>query len=206
MAGASANSGNHRRYVPGPPQLAGFVLAGGESRRMGRDKALLEIDGQPLVERIALRVKEAAGSVVIVGDPEKYASLGFPVVPDRIAGLGPLGGLLTALEESQAEWNLMVACDMPAIKANTLVRLVHAIGNSGYARAIVPVSERGDEPLCALYHRECLPEVRRAIASNSLKMNDLTAELKAVRVTGFDAGVFSNVNRPAEWSAYKASS
>ena len=206
MSRVPARTGEDCRYVPGLPRLAGFVLAGGESRRMGRDKALLEIDGRPLVAQIGSLVKEAAGSAAIVGDPRRYGGLGFPVIPDRIAGLGPLGGLLTALEERRADWNLIVACDMPGLKANTLAHLVRKIEDSGAARAIVPVSVRGEEPLCALYHRECLAQVSRAIADKSLRMKDLTAKLDAVWVSGFDAGVFDNVNRPADWSAYIASS
>jgi molybdopterin-guanine dinucleotide biosynthesis protein A len=188
-----------------PPRVAGFVLAGGQSTRMGRDKALLEIDGQPLVARIALLVEEAAGSAVIIGDPRRYGSLGFRAIPDRIAGLGPLGGLLTALENTTAAWNLVVACDMPGLTVAVMRRLVLAIPTAGQAQCIVPVSEQGIEPLCALYHRDCLVDVRQAITRKRLKMKDLAAELTPLQIAGFTSGVFDNVNRPAEWSTYKGS-
>ena len=187
------------------PRVAGFVLAGGQSTRMGRDKAFLEIDGQPLVARLAMVVEEAAGSATIVGDPQRYGALGFHVIPDGIAGLGPLGGLLTALENTKTAWNLVVACDMPGLTVSVMLRLVLAIPTAGQAQCIVPVSEQGMEPLCALYHRDCLDAVRRAITSKRLKMRDLAAELAPLQIAGFTSGVFDNVNRPAEWSTYKGS-
>jgi len=199
MRGASEYSDAER------PRVTGFVLAGGQSTRMGRDKALLEIDGQPLVARIALVVEEAAGSAVIIGDPGRYGSLGFRVIPDRIGGLGPLGGLLTALENTRAAWNLVAACDMPGLTVSVVLRLVLAIPTAGQAQCIVPVSEQGIEPLCALYHRDCLAAVRRAITGKHLKMKDLAAALTPLQIAGFEASVFDNVNRPAEWSTYKGS-
>ncbi len=80
---------------------------------MGRDKAYLPVSGGILVTRVAGAVEAAAGNVALVGDPERYADLGYPVVADRYPGQGPLGGILTALGEKAAEWNLIVACDMP---------------------------------------------------------------------------------------------
>jgi molybdenum cofactor guanylyltransferase len=188
------------------PALAGFVLAGGKSTRMGRDKALLEIEGEPLAARTGRIVKEAAGSAVIIGDPRRYRFPGFEIIADEIPGLGPIGGLLTALEHSRAPWNLIVACDMPSITVEALRQLIAGIENAGPALAVVPLSERGVEPLCAIYHRECLPEVRRAIRANRLRMKDLADGLPSLAVPGFNARVFDNVNRPAEWSAYIGSS
>ena len=102
---------------------AGFVLTGGRSSRMGRDKALLPIEGSVLVERTAEQVRIAAGSVTLIGAPERYAHLGLPVVPDLIEDCGPIGGLYTALKIGRADWNLLVACDMPALTAEFLREL-----------------------------------------------------------------------------------
>src|SRR5882672_6033560 len=98
---------------------AGFVLTGGRSSRMGRDKALLPVAGSgpagglSLVERTAELVRGAAGSVILIGMPERYAHLGLPVVADIVEDCGPMGGLLTALHVTHADSNLIVACDMP---------------------------------------------------------------------------------------------
>jgi len=182
---------------------AGFVLAGGESARMGRDKALLEIGGQPLVQRVAALVRSAAGSAAIVGEPARYGHLGFPVLADRVRGLGPLGGLLTALEHSGAEWNLVVACDMPALSLALLGRLLQHAETALDARCVAAVSGRGPEPLCAVYHRACLPVVRRAAAEGRLRMTDLLGELGPVPVDS-ERQTIENINTPAEWSAWQA--
>src|ERR1700730_18212286 len=94
---------------------AGFVLCGGRSSRMGRDKGLLPIDGRALVERTAERVRAAAGSVTLIGSPERYAHLGLPVAPDLIPDCGPIGGLYTALKMTHAEWDLLVARAIPGV-------------------------------------------------------------------------------------------
>src|SRR5437763_12141966 len=103
---------------------AGFVLVGGASSRMGRDKARLPFRGRTLVEHIAAAVAEAAGSVTLVGAPERYQSLGLPIIPDTRPGEGPLAGILAALGASQAGWNLIAACDMPVISAPFLKSLL----------------------------------------------------------------------------------
>jgi molybdopterin-guanine dinucleotide biosynthesis protein A len=82
---------------------AGFVLAGGRSSRMGRDKALLTIDGEALLTRVARQVAAVAGSVTVIGPPERYSHLSLEVVPDRTPGAGPLGGIDTALGLGRAE-------------------------------------------------------------------------------------------------------
>src|SRR5712691_8368629 len=99
---------------PGSPR-AGFVLVGGKSSRMGRDKANLPFEGRTLVERVAAAVADAAGSVTLVGPPGRYESLGLPVIADLEPDLGPLGGIHAALSATSAAWNLIAACDLPAV-------------------------------------------------------------------------------------------
>jgi len=111
---------------------AGFVLTGGSSLRMGRDKALLPIGGSALVERTAERVRAAAGSVTLIGAPSRYAHLGLAVAPDLIADCGPIGGLYTALKMTSADWNLVVACDMPGVTAAFLDDLRRGRRRIGY--------------------------------------------------------------------------
>src|ERR1019366_6470085 len=94
---------------------SGYVLAGGRSSRMGRDKARLPFRGCDLVSAVAAAVAAAvasvAGNVTLVGHPE------LPSIPDRYPDGGPLGGILTALDHTAADWNLIVACDMPEVSA-----------------------------------------------------------------------------------------
>src|ERR1700728_3371496 len=96
---------------------AGWVLVGGRSRRMGANKALIEIGHQPLARRVAAEIGKLCGRVALVGDPGLYDGLGLPVIPDRFTGQGPLAGIEAALGNTTVEWNLVVACDMPALDA-----------------------------------------------------------------------------------------
>ena len=180
---------------------AGFVLAGGRSSRMGRDKALFRHWGVPLVVRAAAAVADAAGSVTILGDPGIYGHFGWPVLADAEREQGPMGGLLTALENTRAEWNLLVACDMPELSV-TLLRALLRKTVRARGRCVAPVTEGGFEPLCAVYRRTALPEVRSAIVEGRLKMRDLLPLLGVVPVSGIDAACFRNVNTPEEWSSY----
>jgi molybdopterin-guanine dinucleotide biosynthesis protein A len=179
----------------------GFILAGGGSTRMGRDKALLEYDGKTLLEFVAAAVRSATGNVIIVADPARYRTFGFPVVPDERPGCGPLGGIVTALSVSDYDWNLIAACDMPGIDSPFLEMLIReARGAPPGTRCVVPVGPGGPEPLCALYHREALPTMRQALGRNILKMRRVLAELESLPVTVADAARFRNINTPEDWT------
>jgi molybdenum cofactor guanylyltransferase len=180
---------------------AGFVLAGGHSSRMGRDKALLRHWGVPLVVRAAATVAEAAGQVTILGDPGVYGHFGWPVLADTTPELGPIGGLLTALEHTTAEWNVLVACDMPGVSPALLRELLRKTTRTR-GRCVAPVIDGEFEPLCAVYRRGALPEVRSAIAAGHLRMRDLVQALDARPIGGLDAACFRNVNTPEDWSSY----
>ena len=179
---------------------AGFVLAGGRSSRMGLDKALLPHRGATLLKNLAEVVYQAAGSVSLIGDPARYARLGYPVYADRIPGCGPCGGIATALSISPEAWNVIVACDMPGVTAKALSTLLeHAAGARG--KCIVPIGPDGQpEPLCAVYHADCLPALERALREKRLKMKDLLPDLQPVLVSGLDPACFVNVNTPADWA------
>lgn len=180
---------------------AGFVLVGGRSSRMGRDKALLTVDGVALARRIANQVEDAVGSAALIGNPAVYGDLGFPVIPDQIPNCGPLGGIVTALGSSHADWSLIVACDMPSIDAPLLRSLVNFTKRT-QCDAIVPVCALEPQPLCAVYHGRCLPLFQRALRDNRLKMKDLLSNLRVHAVDGIDPARFENLNSPADWSRY----
>ncbi len=181
---------------------AGFVLTGGRSSRMGRDKALLPIEGSLLVERTAERVRAAAGSVTLIGAPGRYVHLGLSVLPDLAedgAG-GPIFGLHTALKTTCADWNLVVACDMPGLTTGFLTGLLAAARQMGCA-CLTPQTESGLHPLCAVYHRRAGDAVEFAIHHKRFKMHDLLKSLGAVSLPVSDASLLENVNTPLEWGA-----
>ena len=172
---------------------------------MGQDKALLPWKGSTLIESVAREVFHAAGNVTLIGSPERYGNLGFPscfpVVPDRIEGCGPMGGLHAALSVTSADWNVLVACDMPAVKRELLEELLAAAEASG-ADALVPETPLGLEPLCAVYHARLRPAVESAIHSKLLKMHDfistLHAHSRACLWPAPDATLFRNLNTPEQ--------
>ena len=176
--------------------VAGFVLVGGQSRRMGRDKALLADGSGPLVEKVALEVRKAAGSVALLGDPARYGHLGLAVIPDVIAGCGPMSGLHSALSSTETEWILIVACDLPNVDAEFLKRLLNEARPG--VRCIAAQTAAGLEPLCAVYHRNTRIEVEEALREGRLRMRDLLAQLGAIGVEA-DSRLVRNVNTEEDW-------
>ncbi len=178
------------------------MLTGGMSSRMGRDKALLPFHGGALVAHVAAAATAAAGSVMLIGDPLKYGHLGYPVLPDRRPGAGPLGGIESALSYTTADWNLVLACDMPAISAEFLRGLLEAAERCN-ADALVPEGPSGLlEPLSAVYHRRCLAEVRRALNAGVRKVTEGLTGLEVAHFAVADGACFENLNTPEEWACY----
>jgi molybdopterin-guanine dinucleotide biosynthesis protein A len=186
--------------IPDKWPYAGFVLAGGRSSRMGRDKAMLPIGGTFLLKETYRKVQNAAGSAVVVGAPQRYQGLGMALAADLVEGCGPLGGLYTALKLSSKPWNLVVACDMPGLTQEFLGDLLRAARERN-AVCLVPVTGSCLHPLCAVYRRDAIFEVEVAILNKSLKMHDLLTKLDAARWPLKDANLVGNVNTPADWLA-----
>jgi len=169
---------------------------------MGRDKALLPWRGATLAEHVARVVAAAAGSVTLVGPPERYGHLGFPVIPDAWEGCGPLAGIGTALRHTRAAWNLVLACDMPNATPAFLAGLLDAAEASG-AACLLPAGPSGrPEPCCAVYHARCLPVVEAALARGIRKVTAALADA-GLEIRPYPDDVpFRNCNTPEEWSAY----
>ena len=180
---------------------AGFVLVGGKSTRMGRDKALLPWSGRTLAEHVAGTVARVVPRVALIGAPERYNGLGYEVQADLFPNCGPIGGIATALKVSPAEWNLVVACDMPAISEVQLQMLLAAAERSN-GNCVIPVSESGPEPVCAVYHQRCLPALEDAIAARRFRMRDVVHELRADLIAVADPGFARNVNTPEDLQVF----
>ncbi len=169
---------------------------------MGQNKALIPFGGTTLVEHVAKIVADAAGSVALIGDPDRLGHLGLPVFADELPSCGPASGIYTALRVTETDWNLVLACDMPAVSAEVLRELLRETGASA-RNCIAAVGPYGQpEPLCAVYHRRCLPALARAIRDKRLKMRDLIKEMGAVWIR-VDAAALVNVNTPAEWAEFE---
>jgi molybdopterin-guanine dinucleotide biosynthesis protein A len=158
--------------------ITGFLLAGGASSRMGRDKGLLELGGVPLILRTARLLEPFVSDVTIVGSPRRYAALGLSAIEDDAyaqgrdkSRCGPLAGIATALAATNARWNLILACDLPYLSAEWIDWLLsRAMRSRG--EAVVPQTERGMEPLAAVYRRECGAPIAAALAGGVRKVSD----------------------------------
>ena len=185
------------------------ILAGGVSRRLGRDKAVEPFGDETLLHRVVRRANEAIGSndVVIVvaqADQAERASADIPhrLVLDALPGSGTLGGIYTGLEAARNDWALVVACDMPFL---SVPLLGYMAGLREGVDAVVPVTGGRPEPTHALYSRRCVPAISQRLQAGQLKAAgflDLVrvryvAEKEARR---FDPELLSffNVNRPED--------
>ena len=185
------------------PPLTAFVLAGGKSRRMGQDKALLQYQGHYLVEYPIRVLRQITQDVRIVGDSAKYSFLGLPVVPDSVESKGPLSGIYSALKISPSDYNLFLACDMPLMRAEFFSLLLARIhGND----AIVMRFEDGTmEPLCSIYRSSCLAEIEVYFSSKKFKISDFFESVKVafieeqdLRRHGLSTEIFTNINTSQE--------
>jgi molybdopterin-guanine dinucleotide biosynthesis protein A len=182
-------------------RAAGFVLVGGHSVRMGRDKARLSTASGLLLENVAARVLEAAGSVALVGQPERYADLPFDRLADARPGLGPLAGLEAALASRRGDLNLVLACDMPDLPLPWLERLLATARESEDLCVIARDSAGRLHPLCGVYKTACLPLVREALDEGRLRLLDLVANLRAAEIAV--PGTIGNLNTPEQWAGWQ---
>jgi molybdopterin-guanine dinucleotide biosynthesis protein A len=166
-------------------QVAGFILAGGASSRMGRDKGLLDFGGVPLILHTARLLEPLVAGVTVIGSPRRYTKLGLRAIADDAqaqcgpdtSGCGPLAGIATALAATRSHWNLIVACDLPYLSAEWVDWLLSRTLRSG-GEAVVPRTERGIEPLAAVYSRDCGAPVAAALARGVRKVSDAIEELR----------------------------
>lgn len=183
--------------------ILGAVLIGGESRRMGRDKALLPVGGKPLAARVADVLEQVLPRVVLVGrDPGDDRFPGRAFVTDRFPGRGPLAGLHAALLEAAGEPVLLTACDLPGLTPELIEWVIGSEPLSAAPAARVPVAEGRLQPLCALYGPACLGPAERALASGDLSMHgflqrlDVTREPLTPDLSFYRPNLLANWNEP----------
>ena len=183
--------------------LAAFVLAGGQSSRMGTDKALVLLDGQTLLSRALDLAHSVTDDVRIVGAKEKYSAYA-PAVEDEFPGNGPLAGIHAALRASRKDLNLILAVDIPVVSTPLLEYVVSRARDSA-ALVTVPRVGRGFQPLCAVYRRAFANAAERALRAGQYKIDALfdasftqvigESELQSA---GFASELFRNLNTPED--------
>jgi molybdopterin-guanine dinucleotide biosynthesis protein A len=185
--------------------LAAAILAGGQARRLGGvNKGTLRLGNAQIVDRQLAALREVASAVFVVGtDSPVWSARGLAVVPDDVSGMGALGGIYTAIMHSPCDRTLVVACDMPFLSADFLEHMA-AIED---ADLVIPKSSRGYEPLCAIYTRACLPDIRARMARGALHAARLPEGVRIAEVgpdmLGMDDRLFLNVNTPHDYERAK---
>ena len=165
-------------------QAGVIILSGGNSRRMGTNKALLKIAEKPNIERIKEEVEKQFKEILLVtNDLDSYQFLNIPMVSDHFLGKGPLAGIHAGLAASQNEINLVVACDMPFVSAGLGMILVENIGEYD---AVVPLIEGKQHPLFAVYHKRTLPKLEDCLVNNNLRMKNLLDQVNTLHMTEKD--------------------
>jgi len=183
--------------------VSAAVMAGGRSRRMGRDKAWLDIgDGRPIVQQVIDVLSQVADEVFLVANDERYRTLGKRVVPDRFPDGGVLGGIATGIGAATHDSVLVAACDMPFLSADVF-RLLVARGEG--VDAVVPRTGGEYETLHALYTKACLAPIERALAGGRMRVVSFFDDVRLrvieeaeLRTVDPDLRSFTNVNTPEE--------
>ena len=181
-------------------QVAGFVLVGGRSLRMGRDKARLPMNLHSLVEDVAAKVGFVSQSVALVGGLQNYRDLPFDFVNDLRPSLGPLAGIEAALASGRGELSLIVACDMPNLQVKWLQDLITTAIKFNSDCVVCRDSGGAIHPLCGAWRQNSLAGVRNALERGQFRVLDLVKELKAVYLPISE--FIQNVNTPDEWESW----
>jgi molybdopterin-guanine dinucleotide biosynthesis protein A len=161
--------------------MTGIILAGGENRRMGRDKAFLKLDGLPLIEHVLETLRGIFSKTIIVTNtPSAYASYDTVVITDAVDKRGPLTGIYTGLLHSTDEYNFIVACDMPFLNPD-LIRYMAGLVQ-GQDIVIPKVSDRV-EPLHAIYSKGLLPLIEMRLRQDARQLQGILGEARVLYVT-----------------------
>ena len=185
--------------------LSAFILAGGQSTRMGTDKAFVTFEGRTLLSRMLEVARSLTPNVRIVGKAAKYAEFA-PVIEDIFPGCGPLAGIHAALRATQTELNVILAVDVPFVSASLVEYLVSCARNS--LAVTLPRAAGGLQPLCAVYRREFAEAAEKALRVGHYKIDALfdrtntqIIQEQELAAAGFSPIMFRNLNRPEDVGA-----
>lgn len=191
--------------------LSAAVLAGGRSRRMGSDKALIEIDGTPMLARAIATLRLISDDVFVVGNRPEYQQFGARVLEDAFPGTGTLGGIATAIKHACYDYVLVVACDMPLLSPRLLKALADEPRNYDVLVPALTNKRSGQgcwltfEPLHAIYSKHCMSTIEERLRADQLKVvaffdevHVRTVERKWLEQFDPELSSFLNTNDPAE--------
>lgn len=201
-----------------PESITGFILAGGQSRRMGSDKTHIQWGSGTLLSHAVEVMSKTVAEVFILGSL-RIETPPVMSIPDEFPGCGPLSGIHAALKHSSTKWNLVLAVDLPLVSPG-LLGFIAAKSHESPAMAIIPRTGGRLQPLCAAYHRRFLPEIEHAIVNNDLSIHRLLErhgtgimeKNKGIQIIqeeemiaqGFQPEMLTNVNTPEDLERARA--
>jgi molybdopterin-guanine dinucleotide biosynthesis protein A len=182
-------------------QITGIILAGGQSSRMGTDKAMLQINGKALLEKAIEICRPVCHEILISSNNSDHENFGYIIIPDEIKNCGPIGGIFSCLKKSETNWNFVISVDSAFVTEDFVQFL---ISETGVFDAVVPIHENGKEPLVAVYHKSCVPAILEQLKLKDYKMHHLLNVLNT-KFTNADSwvkkypAIFKNLNRPEDF-------
>ena len=192
--------------MPRDHPLSAFILAGGQSTRMGSDKAFVALNGRTLLQRVLDTARTVTPNVHIVGDPAKFAPFA-PTIADIFPGCGPLAGIHAALRSSHTDLNLILAVDLPLVPP-ALLELLATQAEASPSVVTVPRTFHGWQPLCAIYRRTFADLAEEALRNGHYKIDALfpATQVRAInedelQSAGFSPQLFRNLNTPRDLAA-----
>lgn len=183
--------------------FTGIILAGGKSTRMGQDKVFIPFQGVPLIERILTIITPLFAEIIIVA-PQVSNFEKYPVkaVEDLYPDGGALGGLYTGLYYATNPWVFVTACDTPFLSAKLMGALMKKAED---CQVVIPRTAEGLQPLCALYHKDCLGPIKALLEQGELKIIEFFPQVKVhyfeeteLAALGLSPQIFFNINTPQD--------
>jgi len=155
--------------------LTAIILAGGKSKRMGENKALVPFLGKPLIQYAIDLALEFTGDILISSNTRDLDQFGFPVIPDVADIKAPLAGIHSGLRASTTDWNLVLTCDMPNVSKEVISLLLSSLDDN--LRMVLPYHDGFIEPLCGFYHRRIMPVMENNMIIGKLSLLDLPGQV-----------------------------
>lgn len=179
--------------------INGYILAGGQSRRMGQSKGLLQWEGHAFVTHILNALLPITDAQYLISSDARYDRFACPRLEDNIPDAGPLAGLQTALNHSHVPWNFILCCDAPRVSTGLLEKLSSVRKNTVDS---IHFEHQGTSiPLIGLYHRRCLPVIEEALSKGELRLTSVLKNLrvKTISLDNHWAKQAVNINTPSDF-------
>jgi len=176
--------------------ITAFILAGGQSSRMGTDKALVLFKGKPMMEHVLKTLSHSFKNIILISNHSAHQSLGLPVIKDAFDNIGPLGGIIAGLKHSETEQNFFIGCDMPLVQVEVLDKILQeSIGSPNS----LPCYQGKTETLCSILSKSSLPQLEQAVSEKHYRLYDILLALQPQLVDvshlcSFNP--FANINTP----------